>query len=193
MNGVRSGDTDRVVYEVIADRAGRALDSAGIAVLAMGGKENMHIPFVILRKLGIPAYLVADCDALGAARKHSGDQTKEADADASHKKATEIVLEWLPSPSTAYVGALPYGYGDASVVASHYALWNDDLESELEKWPSFVAALTGNGGSLRKKDVAAYRAAAMEASIDDMPEIFGHLVAAIHDFKKVIAVAEEPQ
>ncbi len=44
------GDTDRVIYEVIADRVGQALDSAGIAVLAMGGKENMNIPFVILRQ-----------------------------------------------------------------------------------------------------------------------------------------------
>ncbi len=188
------GDTDRVIYEVIADRAGRALDSAGIAVLAMSGKENMHVPFVILRKLGIPAYLVADCDALGAARKHSGDQTREEHAEASHKKATEVLLEWLPSAtSTINFGALPYSYGDASTVASHYALWHDDLETELEKWPSFVAALTSNGGSLRKKDVAAYRAAAMEASTDDMPEIFGRLVAAIHDFKQVNTPAEETQ
>jgi hypothetical protein len=30
----------------------------------------------------------------------------------------------------------------------------------------------------------------MEASIDDMPAIFSHLVVAIHDFKQVIAVEE---
>jgi hypothetical protein len=45
--------------------------------------------------------------------------------------------------------------------------------------------LSDNGGTLRKKDVAAYRAAAMEASPDDMPEIFRHLVRAMHDFKQV--------
>lgn len=179
------GDTDRVIYEVIADRAGQALDSAGIAVLAMGGKENMHIPFVILRKLGIPAYVVADCDALGAARRHSGDKAKEEGAETSHKKATETLMSWLPASTAAYFGALPFAYGDASVAASHYTLLHDDLESELESWPSFIAALSGNGGALRKKDVAAYRAAAMEAAPEDMPESFGHIVRAIHDFKTV--------
>ena len=181
------GDTDRVIYEMIADRAGRALDSAGIAVLAMGGKENMRIPFVILHQLGIPAYVVADCDALGAARRHSGYKLKEEAAEASHKKATEHLLKWLPPSTATHFGTLPFAYGDASIVASHFALSHDDLESELQKWPSFVAALTGNGGSLRNKDVAAYRAAAMEASKDDMPEMLRQLVTAIHDFKQVSA------
>jgi putative ATP-dependent endonuclease of the OLD family len=177
------GDTDRVVYEVIADRTGQALDSAGIALLAMGGKENMHIPFVILRELGIPAYVVADCDALGATRRHSADKAKEEGADESHRKATESVLSWLPASEPVGVGAVPFAYGDPSLVASHFALLHDDLESELEKWPSFMASLTENGGSLRKKDVATYRAAAIEASIEDMPEIFGHLVSTMRGFK----------
>jgi putative ATP-dependent endonuclease of the OLD family len=185
------GDTDRVIYEVIADRVGQALDSAGIAVLAMGGKDNMHIPFVILRQLGIPAFLVADCDALGAGRRHSGDKSKEEAAEASHKKSTESLLKWLPPSITTHLGTLPFTYGDTSVVASHFALLHDDLESELEKWPSFVAALAGDGGALRKKDVAAYRAAAIEASLDDMPEIFRQLVTAISDFKQVSSAAPE--
>ncbi len=114
------GDTDRVVYEVIADKTGQALDSAGVALLAMGGKENMHIPFVILHQLGIPAYVVADCDAMGAARRHSADKAKEEGAEASHKKATETLLDWLPTSVPAGAGALPYTYGDPSVVADRY-------------------------------------------------------------------------
>lgn len=187
------GDTDRVIYEVIADRMGQALDSVGIAVLAMSGKENMHIPFVILRELGIPAYIVADCDALGAARRHSADKAKEVNAEASHKKATDALLGWLPVSTVAGIGELPFTYGETSVVARHFTLLHDDLESELEKWPSFVTALNGNRGALRNKDVAAYRAAAMEASPDDMPEIFQHVVKAIHDFKQASAPAVAPQ
>ncbi len=183
------GDTDRVIYEVVSDRGGKALDRAGIAVLAMGGKENMHIPFVILHQLGIPAYVVADCDALGARRRYKGDQAKEDSAEASHRKATESVLGWLPPATVAYCGALPFIYGDASVVAERYALLHDDLESELQSWPSFMTALSNIGGGLRKKDVAAYRAAAMEASLDDMPEIFLHVVKAIHDFKQASTLA----
>src|SRR5665213_1214970 len=188
------GDTDRVIYEVIADRLGHPLDRAGIAVLAMGGKENMHIPYVILHKLGIPAYVVADCDALGAARRHSGDPAKEAAADTSHKNATENLLSWLPTSTLAYLGELPFAYGDASVAADHYTLLHDDLESELEKWTSFMTALSGNGGALRKKDVAAYRAAAMEASPEDMPTLFRHLAQAMHGFTQANdPAAESPQ
>jgi putative ATP-dependent endonuclease of the OLD family len=179
------GDTDRVVIEVIADRMGSAFDGEGIAVLAMGGKENICIPHVILQELKIPGYVIADCDALGAARRYPGDVAKIRDADGSHKKATEVLLTWLPISTTAGMGALPFNYGDPSVVARHFTLFNDDLEEELNGWPSFLASLSTNGGVLRNKDVAAYRTAAMEANLEDMPDVFRHLVGAVLGFRSL--------
>ncbi|HEY5286581.1 MAG TPA: TOPRIM nucleotidyl transferase/hydrolase domain-containing protein [Solirubrobacteraceae bacterium] len=179
------GDTDRVVIEVIAHRLATALDSAGIAMLSMGGKENLYIPFVILQKLKIPAYVVADCDVLGAARKHTGDEAKVRSADESHKKSTESLLSWLPVSTMAGMGTLPFTYGDPSVVAQHFTLFNDDLEGELSNWPSFLTSLRTYRRELRDKDVAAYRMAAMDAELEDMPEIFNHLVEAVLKFKSV--------
>jgi hypothetical protein len=180
------GDTDRVVIEGIADRMGAALDSAGIAVLSMGGKENMRVPYVILQKLKIPAYVVADCDVLGAVRKHAGDQAKIQSADESHKKSTEGLLSWLPTSTRVSTGTLPFTYGDPSVVAQHFTLFHDDLEEELSNWPSFLASLSTAGRELRDKDVAAYRTAAIDADLEDIPDIFRHLVGAVLAFKSVI-------
>ena len=181
------GDTDRVVIEVIAERLNQSFDAEGVAVLAVGSKENLLIPYQILAGLKIPTYLIADCDSLGAARKHAVNPDSNLEAgEASHKNATEILLGWLPVSMVAGVGTLPFSYGDPSVVTQHYALLKDDLEEELAAWPSFVDALSGNGGALRmKKDVAAYRSAAMEADMTDLPPIFSKIIDAAAGVKNL--------
>jgi hypothetical protein len=177
------GDTDRVVLEAIAERLGTPFDSAGVAVVAMGSKENLEIPYRILAALDVATYVVADCDMLGAARKHPNDASARAQADASHQSSTELLIGWLPRAArVAGTGSLPFAYGDPTVVTSHYALWNDDLETELAQWPSFVASLTSNGGALRSKNVANYRLASMSADVADLPQAFTDLVAAVIAF-----------
>jgi len=102
------------------------------------------------------------------------------DAEASHKASTDALLDWLPASTALGHGTLPFGYGDPSVVTPHYTLFNDDLEEELSNWPSFIASLAGDGGTLRtKKDVAKYRSATLDADMNDMPAIFKGIVEAL--------------
>jgi hypothetical protein len=174
------GDTDRVVTEAVAELLGTPLDSVGIAVLSMDSKDNLEIPFRLLQALDVRTYLVADCDKLGASRKHAGDSAKEAAAEQSHRLATERLLHWLPSTAAVVgSGSLPFAYGDPSIVTNHYALWCDDLETELDNWSSFGSALVSSGFTLRSKNLAAYRSAVIDADVADMPSIFASLIAAI--------------
>jgi energy-coupling factor transporter ATP-binding protein EcfA2 len=176
------GDSDRVVVEAIAELLGKPFDAQGIAVLAMDSKENLQIPYAILCKLNIPVYVIADCDALGAVRNHPDAGAQQTNAERDHRASTERILQWLPSVATAVSGGLPFAYGDPTVVSSHFTLWNDDLETELDRWPSFKSSLGAIGGTLRRKRVATYRAAVMGADIADLPQVFRDLVTAISEF-----------
>ena len=175
------GDTDRVVIETVAERLGKPLDGLGVTVLAMYGKDNFQVPTAILGGLAVPSYLVADGDALGGQRKHPGDAKRASEVEASHKSATERLLEWLPTRAAVH-GAIPATFGGPTLVTQGWTLLHDDLEHELSSWPSFLAELTKAGGELRDKNVATYRAAVYAASLEDLPVTFTALVGAITDF-----------
>lgn len=180
------GGTDLVVLDAIAERQQRPFDCVGISLLEVSGKESLAIPHFMMNALGVPTYLVADGDALGAGRKHPRpeDVQKRTGAHASHKKSTEDLLGWLPT-SDARAGSLPFGFGDPTVICNHYSIWEDDIETELEKWPSFVGALASNGYAVRDKDLMAYRAGVMEADLADMPACLNEVVDAIHAFRTI--------
>lgn len=178
------GDTDRVVVEALAERLGQALDGHGIAVLAMGGKDNLRVPYAILDQLGIRVYVLADADARGAGKRFPDDQVKQANSHASHEKSTNGLLAWLPS-SEALSGSLPFAFGDPTVVTRHWGLFHDDLEGELEAWPEFVAKLTELGTDVSSKNVAAYRAAAREAGLHGVPKALSAIVEALADFPRL--------
>ena len=179
------GDTDKVVIDTIAERQGRALDLIGVSVLEMSGKGGLAIPKAILEELNIPAYIVADADALGATRRYPSELVKQARAHASHKADTEKLLTQLHPSTTALEGTLPFLFGDPTVVCAHYTLWEDDIEHELSKWPSFIATLEANGYALREKNVLAYRAAIMDADMQDMPSCLNKIVTSIADFRRL--------
>jgi len=81
-------------------------------------------------------------------------------AHQSHKAAPEKLLGWLSEPKkAAAVGSIPVSFGDGTVVCDSYCIQGDDLESELEKWPSSMAALRLSNGRLRSRDASVYRAA----------------------------------
>lgn len=176
------GDTDKVVLEALAEKLDIPLDTKGISVLDMSGKEGLRIPYAMFVELKIPAYVIADGDSLGAARKYPSDATKQVNAHASHQQATEKMLTWL-STSTALHGAIPYAFGDPTVVTKHHTMWEDDIEEELGKWPSFVAVLRANGSEQRSKDLLAYRTAVLEANVADLPTCLRTCVEAIASFK----------
>ncbi len=175
------GDTDRVVIEAIGERTGTSLDALGVAVLAVGGKSGLRIPREILECVGVPVYVVADADALGAARTHPNDPITQANAAASHKASTNDLYQWLPA-GTLKLGSAPFNWGDQTTVTSRWTLFHDDLEQELSGWASFVSELTGAGSTLRSKDVAAYRSAALSASTHDLPESLLALLEAVREF-----------
>ncbi len=168
------GDTDRVVIEAIGERTGISLDALGVAVLAVGGKESLRIPREILECVGVPVYVVADADGLGAT---GGDQTGQ---DKSRKKSTDDLHQWLPT-GTLRRGSDPFSWGDQTTVTSRWTLFHHDLEHELSGWPSFMEELTGAGSGLGSKDVAAFRSAALSASPDDLPASLRALVNAVRE------------
>jgi putative ATP-dependent endonuclease of OLD family len=179
---VVEGDTDKAVIETLAEKLGMSLDAEGISVLEMSGKGGLHIPCTMFEELRIPAYVLVDGDALGAARKHPNDATKRTQAHNAHETATNEIQTWLPGSATAQHGTLPYNFGDASIVSDRYTIWEDDIEEELSKWPSFMAALTTNGSRLRSKDLLAYRTAVLDASNSDLPAPLRNCIEAIVAF-----------
>jgi putative ATP-dependent endonuclease of OLD family len=178
------GDTDRVVLEELSERLGVPFDSVGISVVDIGGKGSLRIPAGILNELGIPTYPVADGDALGAVRKHPRARKARADVEARHRAECDGLTAWLPVGSAVRTGVEPYKFGAPTIITGRYTIWHDDLETELAKWPSFVAAQAANGHSARSKNVLEYRTDVLEADLDDLPLTLRTLVEAIHRFRQ---------
>jgi putative ATP-dependent endonuclease of the OLD family len=183
------GESDRAIVEVVAERLGRPLDAQGIAVLCLGGKEGLKTPRAILSSLGIPVYIVADADALKAARKHSQGSQQFTDAEKGHRISTEELLSWLP-PSKAVVGSLPFAFGDPTVITTRWTLWQDDLEAELSAWPSFCTEVEAAGSRLSSKSATVFRSSARAAQLNDLPDNLKKLIESIVSFA---ANAADPQ
>ncbi|EAR25270.1 predicted ATP-dependent endonuclease, OLD family protein [marine actinobacterium PHSC20C1] len=176
------GETDKAVLEAIAEVLGQPLDSIGVCVLEVSAKDSLKIPYSLFSALEIPTYVIADGDALGAARTYPDKQNEAANAHASHRASTERITAWLPA-ATALQGESPHSFGSPTTIAEKFTIWNDDIEEELAAWPSFVAALLDNGGKLRKKDLLAYRTAVFEADIGDLPSTLRTTIDAICAFR----------
>lgn len=56
------GRSDKAALSAVARLMGRSFESAGIALLSAEGKENLDRPMVIFRSLGIPTFVIWDCD-----------------------------------------------------------------------------------------------------------------------------------
>jgi len=174
------GSTDKAILEALAEKLGTPFDCRGISVLDMSGKNNLHIPHIVLEALDTPTYLIIDGDSAGAARKHPQDLQKQRDCENSKRASTEKVLQWLPTATIVTEGNTPYAYRNPTVVTDKYSIWIDDIEGELSLWPSFCQALTSNGGILRdEKNVRKYRQAVLEASSSDVPPTLINCVQAI--------------
>ena len=171
------GDTDKAVLEEVAKKLGLPFDSAGISIVDVSGKQNLRIPNGILTSLDIDTYVVADADALGHNRVAPENQ---ASNEASHRASTDKLVAWLPPGATPRAGTVPFVFGQPTVVTDKYTLWLDDLEHELQQWPSFVAAQTENGHSPRSKNMLAYLTDVEDADLADLPVAIKSLVYAIH-------------
>lgn len=175
------GDTDKVCLEGVADGLGFSFDVAGIAVIHVGGKNELRMSHQILSALKVPTYIIVDGDADRADEKYQAGTQKHANATKSNMDQTTEISDWLPTGKPV-TGAVPYSFGDPTLVTDAFAIWRDDIESELAKWPSFVAELSNAGGALRQKKASTYRAAAIGANKADVPGNLKHLVESIRVF-----------
>lgn len=176
------GDTDRAVFEAVAERLDSPFDAHGISVIVTGGKNNLHVASLVLTALGVPVYVVADGDALSATRKNPGDEDAASQARNSHKADTERILNWLPL-GEARLNGIATEFGSPTSVTTRWTLFRDDLETELAAWEGFEEALEESGSKLRGKDSIAYRNAAWTCDVDGVPEVLGELVHAIRDYR----------
>ncbi|WP_076494776.1 ATP-dependent endonuclease [Microbacterium sp. RURRCA19A] len=163
------GDTDRAVIEAVASRMGLDLDARGVSVIEVSSKESLRIPCEIFSALGVPTYIVADADFLGAQRKYPDDEILREDAHQNHLRSTNLVLSWVRG-ADGVVGSSTFAFGDASSSSPYVTFWHDDLETELSSWASFNTALVAEGNALRVKNLYAYRSAVMDADLADLPD-----------------------
>lgn len=56
------GRSDKAALLAVARLMGLSFEASGIAVLSAEGKENLDRPYVIFKALGIPTFLIWDCD-----------------------------------------------------------------------------------------------------------------------------------
>ncbi len=89
---------------------GKNFEEAGIAVLSAEGKGNLDKPYAIFRELGIPVYVLWDCDR-GKADKNP---------------AANLALLRLAREDENIVEVTP-----STIVAANYAHFEDTLEAVI--------------------------------------------------------------
>lgn len=103
------GRSDKAMLYASAKLLGKSFEEAGIAVLSAEGKGNLDKPYAIFRALGIPTYVLWDCDQ---GLKESG---------------ANLALLRLVRPDENVQEALP-----TTLVSGHYAHLENTLEALLK-------------------------------------------------------------
>lgn len=135
------GVSDRAALMAVAQSMSFSLEAYGIAVLPVGGKSNLDRPAVIFAELGIPVYLIWDCDS------SKTDATERANAISQNKALQRIS-----------------GVDEASlvdfqtVVRPGFASFDDCLERVLvdeigrETFDKYLAAVKTRFGVLKNRE-----------------------------------------
>ncbi len=151
------GYSDAGFLNGIADRTG-GFDVDGISVVFGMGKTQLVVPWAVLEELGIPTYLVMDGD------RGRGQTSPEAEAIQAEVAAENRRI-------FAAIGAQLVDH-PPTTVDEHWAVFEDDLESEASAWPGFAAELESRKLQLsdwRGKSEDSYRLAA--SSVDANPPV----------------------
>ena len=107
------GESDKAAIRAAAALQAVDLEALGIAVLQAGGKNNLDRPAAIFRALGIPTYVVWDCDL-----KESGKIEDE--------RANSALQRLLGTAETDVLSAV-------SRTTDHYACFQNNLECMLRE------------------------------------------------------------
>lgn len=168
------GVTDGALASGVADRSG-GLDSIGVSVVPCGAKTNILMPWAILRELGVPTLVLFDGDAgLEDRMTRDGRSVSDiADAVTENARRNRLLREKLGIPEPDEV---------TTQITSHAVVFTDDLEAELQQWPSFESAkarVAEELGERNPKSEDVYRAAAAAAETDP-PTVFTSIIESIH-------------
>lgn len=108
------GRSDKAALTATARMLGVNFEAAGIAILSAEGKSNLDRPYVIFRELGIPTFLLWDCD------HHL--------PEAKRKPATDLALSKLAKPDQVFDAA-----PTDDLVSDCYAHFGNALEHRLKQ------------------------------------------------------------
>ncbi len=87
------GRSDKAALTATARMLGVNLEAAGIAILSAEGKANLDRPYMIFRELGIPTFMLWDCDQQLAEAK----RTPSIDLALSRLAKPDAVIEVAPT------------------------------------------------------------------------------------------------
>lgn len=108
------GRSDKAALTATARMMGVSFEAAGIAILSAEGKANLDRPYVIFRELGIPTFVLWDCDQQLPEDKRS--------------PATDIALSKLAKPDQQFQTAPA-----TDLIADCYAHFEKTLELKLKE------------------------------------------------------------
>ena len=108
------GRSDKAALTATARMLGVSFEAAGIAILSAEGKANLDRPYVIFRELGIPTFILWDCDQQLAEDKRS--------------PATDLALSKLAKPDQQFQVA-----PTTDLIADCYAHFEKTLELKLKE------------------------------------------------------------
>lgn len=174
------GDTDRAVFQGLAELMQISLDARGVSVISVGGKGGLEIPYHILRLLQIPCHLVFDGDLDTSG--NDGVTTTGVVANSSHATPSDGLPKWL---SYEFASALRDGQcSEADQYSTDVVPWTmlpKNLEAELRSWPSFQAEHARLPSGKGEKNALAYRNCVLAADVDDAPTLLQQLIKRIAD------------
>lgn len=153
---VVEGTTDKAVIEGIAEAAS-PLSSLGVEVAVAGSKEQILLPAAILRRLGVPHFILFDSDKDCGVRLRAKGQSEEKASVQEQKDAgkNRAMLRFLGEPETDW----PSG-----ICGTQAWAMEDMLETFVEAtWPEFEKerqSLVESGRGADGKNAATYKIAA---------------------------------
>ncbi len=140
------GTSDRAALMAVASQVGADFEAAGIAILPVGGKENLDKPWAVFSSLGIPTYVIWDSDI------------NERNNAEKHKKSNRALQRLVGSPGA---------HADFPMaISDKFACFEDKLETTLkgeltEALFNRLATDRANHYGLRKPSHAAKNPAVM--------------------------------
>ncbi|APL96039.1 ATP-dependent endonuclease [Sphingobium indicum] len=108
------GRSDKAALTATARMLGVSFEAAGIAILSAEGKANLDRPYVIFRELGIPTFILWDCDQQLPEDKRS--------------PAIDLALSKLAKPEQQFQAA-----PTTDLIADCYAHFEKTLELKLKE------------------------------------------------------------